>query len=77
MATTAGPPSAGDPVDLQDLKEWATVRACAARQGLHAFRSDPADGPHAYFLSWHGQTRQFVDMRALRLQVVHMENEGR
>lgn len=58
---------------IQDLKTWITLRARAARQGVQAYRSDPADGTQVYVSVHHGVARIYPDMAALRSRIEDLE----
>lgn len=61
---------------IQLLKAWTTLRARACRQGVQAYRSDPADGPVVFFTLHHGVARIYPDMAALRSRVEDLEAEA-
>ncbi len=46
-------------------KEFATVRARAARLGLLVYRSDASDGRVDYFCNLHGVAKRHIDLSAL------------
>lgn len=58
---------------IQHLKAWTNVRARAARQGVQAYRSDPADGPVVYFTIHHAVPRVYPDLAALRARIEDLE----
>lgn len=61
---------------IQHLKSWTNVRARAARQGVQAYRSDPADDPVVYFTIHHAVPRVYPDMDALRARIEDLEVKG-
>lgn len=60
----------------QTLKEWTTLRARACRQGVQAYRTDPADGPVLFFTLRNGVARIYPDMAALRSRIEDLEAEA-
>jgi hypothetical protein len=55
--------------DTTDLKAWITLRARACRVGVVAYRTDPLDGPRAYFTVRYGVPRQHIDLASLEAYV--------
>lgn len=57
-------------------KEFATIRARAARLGMLVYRTDASDGRVAYFSEFHGVAKRHIDLTALESRVQDLEAEA-
>lgn len=66
---TPAPPSPAEAA----AKDWANTAAEAALNRVLVWRSDPRDGPVAFFSMLNGVLRRHADLRALRSLIVDLE----
>lgn len=60
-----------------DLKAWTTLRARACRVGIPLYRSDPRDGPPAFFSVRFGVARMHASLEHLEEFIGELERQRR